>query len=104
MLVLGNPHLQRCRVGGSHRRSDLHMGRLIPENNRSQNEDREAVRYMVCTTGGDGSWYIMVPPVISRSVSLVLEQIGQKQFRVAALASGFCRRPAGMGSSSADGT
>jgi hypothetical protein len=91
MLVLGNPQLQRCRLGGHHQRFDLHMGRLIPEKNCSQKEDREAVRYMVCTTGGHGSWYIMVPPVISRSVSLVLEQIGQKQFRVAALVSGFCR-------------
>jgi hypothetical protein len=72
-LVLGNPQSQRCRLGGHLRRSDLHMGRLLPEKNRSQNEYREAVRYMVCTTGGDGSGYIMVPPIISWSVSLVLE-------------------------------
>jgi len=65
LLVLGNAQLQQCRLGGHHRRSDLHMGRLIPEKNHSQKEDGEAVRYMVCTTGGDGSWYIMVPPVMS---------------------------------------
>jgi hypothetical protein len=92
MLVLGNPQSKRCWLGGRHRHSDLHLGRLIPlEKNRGQKEDREAVRYMVCTAGGDGSWYIMVPPVISRSVSVVPEQIGQKQLRVAALVSGFCR-------------
>jgi hypothetical protein len=99
MVLLGNPQSQRCRLGGHHRRSDFHMGRQIPEKNRSQNEDREAMKYMVRTTGGDGSWYIMVPPVISWSASLVLEQIGQKQFCIAALVSGFCHWPAGMGSS-----
>ena len=90
MLVLGNAQLQRCRLSGHHRRSDLYTGRLIPEKNRSQKEDGEVERDMVCTTGGGGSWYIMVPLVISWSVSLVLEQIGQKQFCAAALVSGFC--------------
>ena len=64
---------------------------MVSEKNRSQKEDREAVRYAVSTTGGGGSWYIMVPPVISWFASLILEQIGQKQFCVAVLVSWSCR-------------
>jgi hypothetical protein len=89
MLVLCNPQSQRCWLGGHYRRSDLHMGQLVPEKNCSQKEDKEAMKYVVCTTGSDGSWYIMVPAVMSWSASLTLEHIGQRQSRVAALSSGF---------------
>ena len=98
MLELGNLQSWRCRLGGHHRRSDLRMGRLRTlEKNSSQKRDREAVRYMVCTDGGDsdGPWYFVVPLVMSWSASLVLEQIGQKQFCMAALVSGICCWPAG---------
>ena len=67
MLVLSNPQLQRCQLGGHHRRSDLHMGRLIPlEKNRSQKEGREAVEdtSTVRTTGSLTSWFSMVPVVV----------------------------------------
>jgi hypothetical protein len=68
MLALGNPQSQRSRLGGHHRRSDLHMGRLIPlEKNRSQREGREAVEYTstVRTTGSLKSWVSMsMAPVV----------------------------------------
>jgi hypothetical protein len=91
MPVLGDPQSQRCRLGGHHRRSDLHMGRLIPlEKNRSQNECREAVEYTstVRTTGNLKSWFFMVPADIGSSALLVLEQIGQGQFWITPFTSG----------------
>jgi hypothetical protein len=67
ILVSGNPQPQRCQLGGHHRHSDLHMGRLIPsEKNRSQQEGREAVGYTstVRTTGSLKAWLSMVPVVV----------------------------------------
>jgi hypothetical protein len=65
--TLGDPQLQRCRLGGHHRRSGLHMGRLIPlEKNCSQKEGREAVEYTstVRTTGSLGYWLSVLPMVV----------------------------------------
>ena len=67
MPLLGDPHSQRCRLSGRHRRSDLHMGRQIPlERNRSQKEGRNAVECTstVRTIGSLKSGFSMVAVVV----------------------------------------